>query len=139
MICLHKAHDCQPNKVFMATAEPGYLTVLYCKRQLIRVTSLFLLQYPAALMNLGAILHLNGKLQEAEANYLRALQLKPDDTITQSNLRKLWNIMEKQGLRTMGPWGGCELGSQPTICAPTLGKDTAPSPYSSLWRDGGRK
>ncbi|XP_051726642.1 protein O-mannosyl-transferase TMTC2 [Ctenopharyngodon idella] len=59
--------------------------------------------YPAALMNLGAILHLNGKLQEAEANYLRALQLKPDDTITQSNLRKLWNIMEKQGLRTLAP------------------------------------
>uniref|UniRef100_A0A3B5LJS7 dolichyl-phosphate-mannose--protein mannosyltransferase n=1 Tax=Xiphophorus couchianus TaxID=32473 RepID=A0A3B5LJS7_9TELE len=59
--------------------------------------------YPAALMNLGAILHLNGKLQEAEANYLRALQLKPDDTITQSNLRKLWNIMEKQGLKTMSP------------------------------------
>lgn len=61
-------------------------------------------QYPAALMNLGAILHLNGKLQEAESNYLRALQLKPDDTITQSNLRKLWNIMERQGLRTtQGP------------------------------------
>ncbi|KAF0041417.1 hypothetical protein F2P81_007315 [Scophthalmus maximus] len=60
-------------------------------------------EYPAALMNLGAILHLNGKLQEAEANYLRALRLKPDDAITQSNLRKLWNIMEKQGLRTMGP------------------------------------
>ncbi|XP_060101128.1 protein O-mannosyl-transferase TMTC2 isoform X2 [Heteronotia binoei] len=56
--------------------------------------------YPAALMNLGAILHLNGKLLEAEANYLHALQLKPDDVITQSNLRKLWNIMEKQGLRT---------------------------------------
>ncbi|XP_023204227.1 transmembrane and TPR repeat-containing protein 2 [Xiphophorus maculatus] len=59
--------------------------------------------YPAALMNLGAILHLNGKLQEAEANYLLALQLKPDDTITQSNLRKLWNIMEKQGLKTTSP------------------------------------
>ncbi|CAL9697238.1 unnamed protein product [Knipowitschia caucasica] len=59
--------------------------------------------YPAALMNLGAILHLNGKLQEAESNYLRALQLKPDDSITQSNLRKLWNIMEKQGMRTAGP------------------------------------
>uniref|UniRef100_A0A803TLF7 dolichyl-phosphate-mannose--protein mannosyltransferase n=1 Tax=Anolis carolinensis TaxID=28377 RepID=A0A803TLF7_ANOCA len=56
--------------------------------------------YPAALMNLGAILHLNGKLLEAESNYLRALQFKPDDVITQSNLRKLWNIMEKQGLRT---------------------------------------
>lgn len=51
-------------------------------------------------MNLGAILHLNGKLSEAEANYLRALQLKPDDAITQSNLRKLWNIMERQGVRT---------------------------------------
>lgn len=62
--------------------------------------SCFLFQYPAALMNLGAILHLNGKLTEAEANYLRALQLKPDDVITQSNLRKLWNIMERQGLRT---------------------------------------
>lgn len=59
-----------------------------------------LLQYPAALMNLGAILHLNGKLLEAEANYLHALRFKPDDVITQSNLRKLWNIMEKQGLRT---------------------------------------
>lgn len=56
--------------------------------------------YPAALMNLGAILHLNGRLQRAEANYLRALRLKPDDVITQSNLRKLWNIMEKQGLKT---------------------------------------
>uniref|UniRef100_A0A8C7K5W0 Transmembrane and TPR repeat-containing protein 2 n=2 Tax=Salmonidae TaxID=8015 RepID=A0A8C7K5W0_ONCKI len=55
-------------------------------------------------MNLGAILHLNGRLPEAETNYLRALQLKPDDVITQSNLRKLWNIMERQGLRTtQGP------------------------------------
>lgn len=61
-------------------------------------------QYPAALMNLGAILHLNGRLQKAEANYLRALQLKPDDVITQSNLRKLWNIMEKQGLKTSKTW-----------------------------------
>ncbi|KAG5830787.1 hypothetical protein ANANG_G00314290 [Anguilla anguilla] len=59
--------------------------------------------YPAALMNLGAILHLNGKLREAESNYLRALRLKPHDVITQSNLRKLWNIMEKQGLKTAGP------------------------------------
>lgn len=55
-------------------------------------------------MNLGAILHLNGRLRQAEANYLRALQLKPDDVITQSNLRKLWNIMEKQGLKTSKTW-----------------------------------
>lgn len=60
-------------------------------------------QYPAALMNLGAILHLNGKLAEAEANYLRALQLKPDDAITQSNLRKLRNIMKRQELQTRRP------------------------------------
>lgn len=62
-------------------------------------------------MNLGAILHLNGKLPDAEANYLRALQLKPDDVITQSNLRKLWNIMERQGLRTKH--GAREADSQP--------------------------
>lgn len=71
-------------------------------------------------MNLGAILHLNGKLQEAEANYLRALQLKPDDTITQSNLRKLWNIMEKQGLRTTSPWP--YPARLPAICTPDLGE-----------------
>ncbi|XP_061085470.1 protein O-mannosyl-transferase TMTC2-like isoform X2 [Conger conger] len=59
--------------------------------------------YPAALMNLGAILHLNGKLREAESHYLRALRLKPQDAITQSNLRKLWNIMEKQGLEPASP------------------------------------
>ncbi|KAA0720897.1 Transmembrane and TPR repeat-containing protein 2 [Triplophysa tibetana] len=58
--------------------------------------------HPAALMNLGAILHLNGKLKEAESNYLLALQLKPDDLITQSNLQKLWNVMQKQDLRTTG-------------------------------------
>lgn len=69
-------------------------------RSVNRFPSSIWFQYPAALMNLGAILHLNGRLQKAEANYLRALQLKPDDIITQSNLRKLWNIMEKQGLKT---------------------------------------
>lgn len=78
----------------------------YLKKKKLEIFVIFLLlffywyQYPAALMNLGAILHLNGKLKEAEENYLLALQLKPDDVITQSNLRKLWNIMEKQGLKT---------------------------------------
>lgn len=92
-------------------------------------------------MNLGAILHLNGKLQEAEANYLRALQLKPDDTITQSNLRKLWNIMEKQGLRTAGPWAHPARLPVPAMCAPdTEGKGTAHALLRSLFssrRDGG--
>ncbi|KAK6482402.1 protein O-mannosyl-transferase TMTC2-like isoform X1 [Huso huso] len=68
---------------------------------------------PAALMNLGAILHLNGKLEEAEVHYLQALQLKLDDTITQSNLRKLWNIMEKQGLKTLGTSTGIEVEHYP--------------------------
>ncbi|CAL8242506.1 unnamed protein product [Merluccius merluccius] len=68
--------------------------------------------YPAALMNLGAILHLNGKLPEAEAKYLRALRLKPDDVITRSNLRKLWNIMERQGLRTKAVDHHGETGTQ---------------------------
>ena len=73
-------------------------------RSVNRFPSSLSFKYPAALMNLGAILHLNGRLQKAEANYLRALQLKPDDIITQSNLRKLWNIMEKQGLKTSKTW-----------------------------------
>ncbi|TSK13296.1 Transmembrane and TPR repeat-containing protein 2 [Bagarius yarrelli] len=55
----------------------------------------------AALMNLGAILHLNGKLAEAETHYLHALQLRPDDLITQSNLHKLRNVMHKRGLNTV--------------------------------------
>ncbi|GIX68274.1 protein O-mannosyl-transferase TMTC2 [Caerostris extrusa] len=42
-------------------------------------------------INLGAMLHVNGKLQEAEEAYLAALRLKPDDPITQNNLQKLRN------------------------------------------------
>jgi len=46
-------------------------------------------------MNLGAILHYNGKLQDAERSYLAALALKPDDSVTQNNLQKLRNLMQK--------------------------------------------
>jgi len=46
-------------------------------------------------MNLGAMLHFNGKLEEAEKSYLEALQLKPDDTITRSNLQKVRNLLGK--------------------------------------------
>ncbi len=46
-------------------------------------------------MNLGAMLHYNAKLDEAEQSYQAALRLKPDDTITQGNLRKLRNLMAK--------------------------------------------
>ena len=40
-------------------------------------------------MNLGAILHLTGKLEEAEKFYLEALRLKPEDGTTKTNLVKL--------------------------------------------------
>ena len=33
-------------------------------------------------MNLGAMLHVNGKLAEAEQSYLAALRIKPDDQVT---------------------------------------------------------
>lgn len=40
-------------------------------------------------MNLGAMLHYNGKLREAELSYLNALQLQPNDDVTRANLGKL--------------------------------------------------
>lgn len=52
-------------------------------------------------MNLGAMLHVNGKLLEAESSYLEALKLRPDDPITQNNLQKLRNLlMQKKRLRS---------------------------------------
>lgn len=56
-----------------------------------------LLQTATAHMNLGAMLHFNGKLAEAETSYLMALALKPDDAVTQQNLKKLRNLMAKAG------------------------------------------
>ena len=52
-----------------------------------------ILQTATAHMNLGAILHLNGKLEEAERSYKEALRLKPDDSMTKDNLAKLQNLM----------------------------------------------
>lgn len=56
---------------------------------------LYILQSATAHMNLGAMYHINNKLKEAEASYLRALELKPDDVTTQQNLVKLRNLMSK--------------------------------------------
>lgn len=47
-------------------------------------------------MNLGAMLHLNGKLREAESEYLQALRLRPNDTVTQNNLAKLRLLMQRR-------------------------------------------
>ena len=32
-------------------------------------------------MNLGAMLHVNGKLEEAEQSYLAALRIRPDEQV----------------------------------------------------------
>ena len=53
-------------------------------------------QNPAAHMNLGAILHLQGKLDEAEWSYRRALELRPGDQLTEENLRKLRSLQAKR-------------------------------------------
>ena len=56
----------------------------------------FNFQVATAHMNLGAMLHFNGKLEEAEQSYLMALQLKPDDTVTRNNLKKLRTLMHSR-------------------------------------------
>ena len=51
-------------------------------------------------MNLGAMLHLVGKLPEAEDHYLKAWNLNPGDQATRTNIQRLHNIMRKKGLNT---------------------------------------
>ncbi|VVC89828.1 unnamed protein product, partial [Leptidea sinapis] len=46
--------------------------------------------------NLGAILHLNGKYVAAATSYRRALQLKPNDEITITNLKRVRALMSNQ-------------------------------------------
>jgi Flp pilus assembly protein TadD len=46
-------------------------------------------------MNLGAMLHVNGKYAQAEEAYLEALRLKPDDDTTLTNLQKLYGLMAR--------------------------------------------
>ena len=43
--------------------------------------------------NLGAMLHLNGKYEEAEEAYKEALRLEPNDITTITNLKKLKNLV----------------------------------------------
>ncbi|XP_047002831.1 protein O-mannosyl-transferase TMTC2-like [Schistocerca americana] len=44
-------------------------------------------------LNLGAILHLNGRYDEAAACYREALRLQPDDATALTNLQKLRSLM----------------------------------------------
>lgn len=52
---------------------------------------------PAAWMNLGAMLHINGKYNQAEQAYLTALQLKPGDKVTMDNLQRLRHLTKQKG------------------------------------------
>ena len=56
------------------------------------------LQDPSSHMNLGAMLHLVGKLWEAEDHYYTALRLKPHDQATLINIQRLHKVMKAQGL-----------------------------------------
>jgi Flp pilus assembly protein TadD len=51
-------------------------------------------------MNLGACLHLVGKLSEAETHYLEAARLSPGDRTTEINMGRLHNVMRKKGMKT---------------------------------------
>ncbi|XP_068085342.1 protein O-mannosyl-transferase TMTC2 [Anabrus simplex] len=48
-------------------------------------------------LNLGAILHVNGKYEEAVERYQEALRLQPGDVTTLTNLQKLHSLMQRQG------------------------------------------
>jgi Flp pilus assembly protein TadD len=60
---------------------------------------MFIFQDPSAHMNLGAMLHLVGKLKEAEDRYFSALKLNPGDSATKTNIQRLHNIMRKKGMK----------------------------------------
>jgi Flp pilus assembly protein TadD len=59
------------------------------------VLVVFVEQAALAHVNLGAMLHTNGKLTEAELSYLTALRLQPNDNVTRENLVKLRNLMKQ--------------------------------------------
>ena len=63
--------------------------------------------------NLGAILHLTGQLREAEAAYLTALRLSPGDHVTEVNLARLHNVMQRHDLRPRDAGGGAERRGGP--------------------------
>lgn len=50
-------------------------------------------------MNLGALLHLVGKLDAAEKVYLQALRLEPGNHVTEENLAKLRSLLAKKRVK----------------------------------------
>ena len=66
--------------------------------QLTQIFSSLSSQDVSSQRNLGAILHLNGKLEEALHHYEVALSLAPGDPQTTTNLKRLKALLSKKGL-----------------------------------------
>ena len=49
-------------------------------------------------LNLGALLHLRGKLEEAEREYIEAWSLQPGDLTTRTNIQRLHRVMRKKNI-----------------------------------------
>jgi hypothetical protein len=62
------------------------------------ISNWFSFQDPSSHMNLGAMLHLVGKLSESETHYLKALQLRPNDQATRINIKRLHRVMTAKGM-----------------------------------------
>jgi Flp pilus assembly protein TadD len=50
-------------------------------------------------LNLGAVLHVQGKFDEAEQVYLKALHLSPNHPLTTANLQRLRNSLQNKNHR----------------------------------------
>ena len=75
-------------------------------------------------MNLGAILHMNGKYREAEGSYLTALELKPADDVTLLNLKKLRQLQSRANQSS-------SLGCRHEETLPTHGRQNIPEEKNS--------
>ncbi len=74
-----------------------FLNILPCTDN---ISHYFSLDFQAAHnhMNLGALYHLTGRLEKAEASYLEALRLSPGDKLTITNIKKLRSIRNQEHL-----------------------------------------
>ena len=91
------------NKLCLRDSQQQNTTILKSNAQLwflnkkdTLLFTIFFPQNPVAHMNLGAMLHLQGKLKEAEMSYTRALKLRPGDQLTEENLKKLRTLQAKR-------------------------------------------
>ncbi|VDK45240.1 unnamed protein product [Anisakis simplex] len=50
---------------------------------------------PFAYSNYAAILHVNGKYEKAERMYKKAIEINPNDSLSNKNLRKLYRLMNR--------------------------------------------